>query len=249
MSAAAPTTPSADPRRVHDGAASPPDDVTRLATLGTLACMLAHEMNNLLTPVLSYARLAMDAPADVALGRKAHEHAIRGVEACNAMAESILGFARQEGGDVAGVGVCVEAALRCVPRELAKDGIRLELGVDDALEASISPTSLTQVLLNLILNAREAMGGGGRLTIRAERSTWNTGEDRVRIMVEDTGAGIEPDELERVFLPFVSRGDRSSGVGLGLAICSRLLDDAGGRISVSSEVGQGTAFVVDLPAA
>lgn len=220
-----------------------------MATLGTLASMLAHEMNNLLTPVLSYARLAMDAPADSALNRKAHEHAVRGVEACNAMSESILGFAKQEGGDSADIASCVDQALRCLPRELAKDGIEPRLELQGELAADISPTALTQVLLNLVLNAREAMSSGGVLTIRAERSTWNSGEPSVRISVEDTGDGIDPDELERVFLPFVSRGDRPGGAGLGLAICSHLVEDAGGRISAASEVRQGAVFVIELPAA
>ncbi len=227
-----------------------PFDLTRMATLGTLACMLAHEMNNLLTPVLNYAKLALDAPADSRLGRKAHENAVHSVRACHAMAESILGFAREEGGDAsADVAACVEQALRCMPRELAKDGVSLETQVGGGACVAAPAVMLTQVLLNLILNAREAMPQGGELRISAERSTWNTGESTLQISVSDTGRGIASDELGRIFEPFVSAGARAESTGLGLAICRRLLEDAGGTISVESRVGEGSVFTIELPEA
>jgi len=221
-------------------------DLTRMATLGTLACMLAHEMNNLLTPVLNYARMALDAPADSRIGRRAHENAIQSVEACNVMAESILGFAREGQEGPASVPESVDQAIRCLPRDLAKDGVELELDVDDSLSADIAPTALAQIVLNLALNARQAMPAGGRLAISAGRSTWNTGENRVTLRVADTGCGIEGDTLERIFEPFVSGG---RGFGLGLTICRRLLDEVDGRIRVASTVGEGSVFEVDLPAA
>ena len=221
-------------------------DLTRMATLGTLACMLAHEMNNLLTPVLNYARMALDAPADARIGRRAHENAIQSVEACNAMAESILGFARDGEEGPAGVRVCVEQAIHCLPRDLVKDGVDLELEIDSSLTAEMAPTALTQIVLNLVLNAREAMRSGGRLSIIAERSTWNTGQSRVVLRVQDTGCGMERDSLGRIFEPFVSGG---AGFGLGLAICRRLVDEVDGRIRVSSAVGEGSVFEIDLPAA
>ncbi len=222
-------------------------DLTRMATLGTLACMLAHEMNNLLTPVLSYAKLALDAPADTRMGRRAHENAIRGVEACNAMAESILGFARQDSDGPADLRACVDQALRCMPRDLSKDGVALEVEIPEGATASISTTALVQILLNLVLNARDAMSAGGRLTIRAERSTWNTGEPGVRLSVSDTGCGIDTESLDSIFNVFVS-GSGATGCGLGLAICRRLLEEVGGSIRVESRVGEGATFLLDLPA-
>lgn len=227
--------------------------LTRLATLGSLACMMAHEMNNLLTPALNYARMAQDAPADSRLTRRAHESTVSSIQACQAMAQSLLGFAttdEQRGGS-AGVKDAVDRAVTCLPRPLAKDGVRLEVDVDPSLLVATPPTALDQVLLNLILNARHAMPQGGRLRITAECSTWNTSERRVEIRVADTGVGIPPDRLERIFQPFVSfqkQGDRS-GSGLGLAICRQLIEASAGSIEAESEVGRGSVFTLRLPLA
>jgi len=247
--------PATSPHELPEAPASPDNllgeeasfDLTRMATLGTLACMLAHEMNNLLTPVLSYAKLALDAPADGRMGRRAHENAIRGVEACNAMAESILGFARQNSDGPADIQDCVDQALRCLPRDLAKDGVTLDVDIPEDASVTISTTALVQILLNLMLNARDAMSAGGRLTIRGERSTWNTGEAGVRLSVTDTGCGIDAESLDSIFNVFVS-GSGATGCGLGLAICRRLLEEVGGSIRVESRVGEGSTFVIDLPA-
>jgi signal transduction histidine kinase len=225
--------------------------VTRLATIGSLACMMAHEMNNLLTPALNYAKMALDAPADTRINRKAHESAITSVQACQRMASSLLGFATTEPqqGGAASVSECVSRAIACLPRELSKDGIRVERNVPTPLLVCIDETALDQVLLNLILNARQAMSRGGTLTIRAERSTWNSGEPgAVSITVADTGEGIPPEQVERIFQPFVSlrSGEQSPGSGLGLAICRQLLESAGGTIRVESEPGRGSSFVLSL---
>jgi len=228
--------------------------VTRLATIGSLACMMAHEMNNLLTPALNYAQMALDAPADARITRKAHESTVASVQACQRMAGSLLGFATatpRQGGE-AEVSACVDRALACLPRELLKDGIRVERRVPTPLLVRIDATALDQVLLNLILNARQAMPRGGTLTISAERSTWNTGEPgAVEIRVSDTGEGIAPGQIERIFQPFVSLrspGD-PPGAGLGLAICRQLVEAAGGSITVASERGSGAVFTVTAPEA
>jgi signal transduction histidine kinase len=227
--------------------------ITRLATLGSLACMMAHEMNNLLTPALNYARMAQDAPADSRLNRRAHESTVTSIRACQAMAQSLLGFAtsdEQRGGS-ASVRDAVDRAVQCLPRPLAKDGVRLEVDVDPSLRVATPPTALDQVLLNLVLNARHAMPQGGELRLSAERSTWNTGERCVEIRVADTGVGIPQDRLERIFQPFVSfqkQGDRP-GSGLGLAVSRQLIESSGGTIEVESEPGRGSVFTIRLPLA
>jgi len=234
--------------------------LNRMATLGALACMLAHEMNNLLTPVLNYSKLALDAPANDRLSRRAHENAVASVEACNAMANSLLGFAASDEREDADVAACVARAIECIPRDLAKDGVRVEIDTPHGLAVAMPATSLVQVVLNLVLNARRAIqrggaGGtkqGGWIEIRAGRSTWNTG-GAVTLTVRDSGVGMDAETAERVFTPFFSAGGESgeegSGAGLGLAICRRLVEDAGGVIEVESEPGEGACFTLTIPVA
>jgi len=222
--------------------------LSRMATLGALACMLAHEMNNLLTPVLNYAKLALDAPANDQLNQRAHENAIASVNACNAMAGSLLGFAASKDTPNAEIAACIRRAVECLPRSLSKDGIVLAIEAPRDLHVAISNTELVQVLLNFVLNARRAMPQGGQLTIQAERSTWNTDRDAVVITVRDTGSGMDEETAARIFTPFFTSGEQG-GSGLGLTICKRLIEDAGGEIELETAPGAGTTFTVTLPAA
>jgi signal transduction histidine kinase len=144
----------------------------------------------------------------------------------------------------------IEDALACLGRDLEKDAITLHLDVPDDLAVRAHAASLQQVLFNLILNARQAMlDRPGRLSFSARRET-----DRVVIDVTDTGCGIKPDHLGKIFEPFFStkqnesRPDRA-GIGLGLHVCKRLMAEQMGDISVYSQPGQGATFTLTLPAA
>ncbi|MEC9373733.1 MAG: HAMP domain-containing sensor histidine kinase [Planctomycetota bacterium] len=232
------------------------DRANRLATLGATVGAIAHEFNNILTPVMSYAELALSDPADRDLAQKALRKAAQGAEKAAQISRALLGFST--GGAThdgkADVANAVEEALLCLARDPAKNGIRLTVDVEHALCAAIRPIALEQILLNLILNANEAMKRqGGSLTIEA-CSTWNTHDERAcRITVADTGPGI-PDEIRsRLFTPFTTsrrpEGTRSytGGAGLGLAICKQLIEAAGGTIDVES-TSRGTTFTITLPA-
>ena len=245
----------------------------RLATLGTLAASIAHEFNNLLTPILSYAQLALQAPEDGEMVNKALRKAIEGSEKASAIASSMLGFIRDEDDGCVHVAHAVSDALGCLARDLSKDGIRLSVEVGPECWARMRPVALEQVLLNLILNARDAMKpGGGSLTIHATCSTWNIassgnhpphlspgrprvavgdGSDEiVEISVQDTGCGMAPELSARVFEPFVRDRTRGrSSTGLGLSICKRLVEEVGGGIGLESAVGSGTRFLIRVPRA
>lgn len=241
----------------------------RLATLGLLAGSIAHEFNNILTPVLSYAHMALASPEDEAMTRKALRKAADGTEKAARIASAMLGFVREEDQpERAEVRAVVEEAMRCLGRDPAGDGIMVDVDVPAGCAVRMRPIALEQVLMNLILNAVEAMRpGSGRLRIAAKCSTWNTpgppgppgrsGVAGVTIEVEDTGPGIAPEMIERIFQPFVSHrpaagtgGEgKRKGTGLGLAICKRLIEEAGGTIGVSSRVGEGTTFRIGLPGA
>ncbi len=237
----------------------------RLATLGTIASSIAHEFNNILTPVLSYAHMALAAPDDRVLASKALQKAADGTQKAAEIASAMLGFVRDNDAcDRAEVEGVVRDAVSCLGCNLAKEGIELVVSIPDGCIASIRPVALHQVVLNLLLNAMEAVKPSqGRIEVTAkwtDRSTWNsacnanpTPESEsprgVIIRVSDTGRGISPDVLDRVFEPLVSsRGEAGSrkGTGLGLSICKRLVAQAGGTITVQSEPGNGTTFEISL---
>ena len=231
------------PCRLPEGVAD--EQIQRLATLGVLAGSIAHEVNNLLTPVLSYAQLALQNPDDRELTAKALTKSAAGAEKAGHIMSSLLGFVRSDTESRAtDVTTCIEEALGCIGCNLEREGIE------------VSPMALQQVLLNLLLNARDAIqDGSGTLTIRAKRSTWNNPNhpdnhtDSVEISIEDTGCGMDSEMLENAFLPFVTRRHNTrngSGTGLGLPICKQLVEEVGGRIAASSAPNAGTRFDVML---
>ena len=227
-----------------------------LATIGTLAAGMAHEINNVLTPVLAYAQLAKANSSDAALRSKALDKTIDGVHAASGIARAILGFsAPHDNNEHADVGEVIQAALDCLPRPLQHDGIRIDLRVPPSTRVSIGPLSLQQVLLNLILNACNALGeAGGDLTISAtSQSDGNT-----LLVISDNGPGIPEPVAANLFEPFVTSGrpfarpgetatNHRCGSGLGLAVCRLLINEAGGNISVTSQPGQGATFRIVLP--
>jgi signal transduction histidine kinase len=225
----------------------------RLSSLGSLAAIIAHELNNILTPVLNYAKLATLAPDDQGRAIRALSKTVDGVRSASRITEAVLGYARTEEAEApASVLEAVENALACVARKPEKDRIALVVDVPADCFVPMSATALQQVLLNLILNAREAMHAkAGTLRIAAERSTWNTGRGggAIEITVADTGRGIEPGALSRVFEPFYTRRAETSpeqGAGLGLAICKHLIEGAGGVIEAASAPGKGATFTIRL---
>jgi signal transduction histidine kinase len=222
----------------------------RLSTLGTMTATVVHEFNNILTPIISYAQLAMGRPDDAALSDKAHRKALEGAERASQLCASLLGYARDD--DPIGrapLREAVHSAINCLGRGLEKDGIRVELDLPE-IDLAISPTSLEQVLVNLVLNARKAMAErGGSLTIRG----WSQGS-MVHLDLTDTGRGVPPDVADRLFEPFVtcdpgSSAGQQKGTGLGLSVCRDLITDAAGQVSFESTPGQGTTFHLLIPKA
>jgi signal transduction histidine kinase len=136
-------------------------------------------------------------------------------------------------------------------RDPQKDGIALRVQVQPDLIVHGDPVQLEQVLLNLLINARQAMlGKGGSLTVKASK-TEDGGE--IKIQVIDTGPGIPEKLLPKIFQPFfttkgTAKPGESKGTGLGLAICREIVEHHRGRIDVASEVGKGTTFTIFLPA-
>lgn len=221
----------------------------KLAAMGTMSAMLAHEFNNLLTPLIGHAQMALQR-RDAAQMATALERVLRQARRAASLCDKILGMARDDGGaiDRAPLRQIAEDALDCLARDLQRDGIEVEIDIDPALCVRCVPAAIQQVLYNLLVNARQAMlDRGGRLSLAAEP----TADGHVRLDVSDTGPGIDPAVLPRLFEPFFStkgeadRPDRR-GLGLGLTISRQLVSESGGELSVTSARGVGTTFTITL---
>jgi signal transduction histidine kinase len=228
----------------------------RLATIGTIAAVIAHEFNNLLTPIVSYSQFALQSAEgespDMELIRKALGKAYNASTKAGKICNSMLSLARGEVtfGQVS-LQKVVDEVLMVLARDPQKDNIALRVQVPPELFVDGDEVQLEQVLLNLLINARQAMlGKGGSLWVKAAHSE-NPGE--LRIQVIDTGPGIPEKLLPKIFQPFfttkgTTRKGEARGTGLGLAICKEIIEHHHGRIEVQSEVGKGTTFSIYLPA-
>jgi PAS domain S-box-containing protein len=215
----------------------------RVESLGTLASGIAHDLNNVLTPILMAAsalRSGLPDPARADLLKAVEDSARRGA----ALVQQVLSFARGVEGDYQAVSLADVVRLM---RDTVPRGIDIQTDVADTLPAVLGDTTqLHQVLLNLVLNARDAMPGGGRLTITAE--VVDNGQ-AVCLAVTDTGTGIPLDLQDRIFDPFFTTKPTGYGSGLGLSTVASLVRGHGGRVAVESAPGQGTTFRIHLPVA
>ncbi len=224
--------------------------IQALANIGTNTAMIAHEINNLLTPLANYAALALQYPDDTALAEKALQKTAKNCDRAIKVAESILAVVtgQTQEKQTRRLKLLVEEIFSCLVRDFAKDQITVNIDISDDLAVWAVPVEIQQVLMNLILNARDAMlERGGTLNIKA----WET-EDTVQIQVCDTGCGINSADLERIFRPFFTTKNtdtqsEKSGSGLGLAFCKSIIDKCNGSICVESKPAEKTAFLITLP--
>lgn len=221
-----------------------------LANIGTVASMIAHEINNILTPLTNYAQLAINNPADTALTRKALEKTVLNSTRAAKILESIKTLANGEKQHKKNsrLNLMIEDIFTCMCRDFSRDKITVDIQIPDGLTIWAVPVQMQQMLMNLILNARDAMlPKGGRLTIKAEDAS-----DTVHIEVADTGCGIATENVDRIFEPFFSTKNfdssyNSAGAGMGLAFCKHIVETHNGSIVVNSRIGEGTSFTIILP--
>ncbi len=224
----------------------------RLTALGELVSTTTHEFNNVLMTIINYAKLGLR-HKDAETRQKAFDKILVAGNRAARITNSILGFARNRSGafEPTDMHKLVDDTLLLLERELSKYRISVERQIEPVPRARANPNQIQQVLLNLLVNARQAMPQGGQVLVRLG---YDATAEMVDLVVRDNGCGMSPETLRRIFEPFFTtkRGPDSSGkggTGLGLSACRDIIEAHQGRIRVDSSVGKGTAFTIKLPIA
>jgi PAS domain S-box-containing protein len=236
------------------------EQASRLESVGQLAGGVAHDFNNLLGVILNYADFIAEEIGEESPAHEDVKEIRRAAERATQLTRQLLIFSRRD--VVKPQPINLNDSVREMERLLRRTiGEHIELAVkfgSDLPAVMADPGQLEQVLVNLALNARDAMPQGGRLrietaTIEADDDFLDDNPDLrpgryVKLTVADTGTGMEEETLRRVFEPFFSTKPKGEGTGLGLATVYGIVRGARGAISIHSELGEGTAFTVHLPA-
>lgn len=219
----------------------------RLATIGQLSAGVAHELNEPIGSILGFAQLIEKNPQlpeqveqDAVKIKKASLHA-------REVIKKLMLFARQTPPQKIRVDLnqIVDEGLYFLESRCAKEGIRVERKLAGSLpKIHADPAQMTQVLVNVVVNAIQAMPGGGKLTIQTRAS-----KKTVSLAIKDTGTGMDEKIKKQVFLPFFTTKDIGHGTGLGLAVVHGIVTSHRGSIDVRSALGKGTTFEVSLPIA
>src|SRR5262245_7650936 len=224
----------------------------RLTALGELVGTTTHEFNNVLMTILNYAKMGLR-HKDNATRDKALDKILAAANRAAKITNGILAFARNrsqslEPTDLARV---IGDSMMLLERELNKYRIRVETQIETVPSAMANGNQIQQVLMNLVINARQAMPQGGTILIRL---AFDTASQMVELIVRDTGCGMSPETMRRIFDPFFSTksgpdASGKGGTGLGLSMCRDIIEAHHGRIRVDSALGKGTVFTIKLPAA
>lgn len=226
-------------------------DARKAATLGELLGTTTHEFNNALTTILNYAKMGLR-HRDTPTRDKALERILSAGTRAAKITASVLGMSRSGSArfEPTNLELLIEDALVLLEREMTKYRVQVEREYAPVPKVSANPSQIQQVLLNLLVNARQAMPSGGRLILRLAHDPL-TGI--VDLMVRDTGCGMTPDVMRRMFDPHFSTKSGpdetgKGGSGLGLSACREIVEAHRGRIRVESAPGRGTAITIRLPA-
>jgi len=221
--------------------------VQKLASLGRLTSGVAHELNNPLNNISTSVQILIEELEDDDLEYKKELliGAEKEVERSKEIVKSLLEFARERSLTLkqAYFKDLVNNAIKRVKSQVP-DNVILKVEVPDDIQATVGPLGIERVLINLIVNAVQAMKNGGEVTVKACKQESNSG---FYFRVIDTGEGIPKEIISKIFDPFFTTKEIGKGTGLGLSIIYGIIEQHGGKIKVSSEVGKGTTFICFLP--
>ncbi|MEJ2097279.1 MAG: ATP-binding protein [Deltaproteobacteria bacterium] len=230
---------------------------SKLASIGELSAGVAHEINNPLAIILTERQILLDLEKQTQMTgfefktqfQDSMNQIDRQIKRCKRITHNLLRFARRTQSIVEPVNLneFLNEIIELMEREAQSNGIKITHSFDASLPLLLSdPSQLQQVFLNLITNAIDAHEGKpyGKIHIR---SAATNGKGGVSVNISDTGSGIAPENLEKIFDPFFTTKPVGKGTGLGLSICYSIIRQLGGDISVTSQVGLGTEFVISLP--
>ena len=221
----------------------------KMAALGMLAGGIAHEINNPLGGILAFAQLIMRDLDDKSPVKDDLKEIETAALRCKQIVEDLLNFSRQSHGNIKeafSVNDIIRKILPLMRLKLRSQQVELETtfdGTDPHVRGY--PTRLQQVVLNLLTNAAQAINQKGTIAIRTQ---CDDERNVVTIQVNDSGHGIAPEDIDRIFDPYFTTKEAGEGTGLGLSICYSIVSEHDGQIKVNSEVGKGTQFNVILPA-
>ena len=225
-----------------------------MASLGKMAAVVAHEVNNPLSGILTYAKLLRKWVGSGQAEHEKREDALQCLDLiatesrrCGDLIKNLLKFSRTSPMNVRSTDLheVVDRCLLLVKHQLELGGVDLQLNLAEGLpRVPCDPEQIEQVLIALVMNAIDAMPRGGNLWLE---SRLNHDGTEIEIRVRDDGAGIAPDVLPNIFEPFMTTKESGHGVGLGLAISRGIVERHNGRIEVESMLGRGTTFTVILP--
>jgi two-component system cell cycle sensor histidine kinase/response regulator CckA len=229
-----------------------------MESVGTLAGGIAHDFNNILAIILAYATLIEPAVSESKNMRVAIDAIIKAVRRGTALVRQILTFARKAEYEIIALNVngIVDEVTEMIRETFPRVITHVQELTTSLPSVHADHTQLHQVLLNLCVNARDAMPDGGVLTVRTSQVHGSVLRDRfigvraseyVSIEVQDTGIGMSPEIQQRVFEPFYTTKEKGKGTGLGLAVVFGIMQSHDGFIGVESELGKGTTFRVYLP--
>ncbi|TVM31530.1 sensor histidine kinase [Oceanidesulfovibrio marinus] len=222
----------------------------KIAALGTFTAGIAHELNNPINNISLSAETLGELYGEE-LDEDANEMVhdiIMQSERAGEIVKNLLDFSRTERPAFSPLQVLdvIDSTVTLIKNQLMVTGVTLDMDIpEDIPDIQGNLRNLQQVFMNLLLNAIQAMPGGGAITIAAREQ----GQKMVRIEVRDTGAGIDPKVLEHIFEPFFTTKEVGKGTGLGLAVMYSIVQRHGGRVEVKSEPGKGSVFAVILPRA
>jgi len=220
-----------------------------MEAVGRLAGGVAHDFNNLLTAINGFTELATSEAEPGSEVAEYLEEIRRSAERATALTRQLLAFGRRAVLQPRVLDLNqVVANIAPMLQRIIGDDVRLEVIADPLLRRTRADRGqLEQVIVNLAANGRDAMPGGGKLTISTENAVDAETRGWVRLRISDTGVGMDAGTAEHIFEPFFTTKSPGSGTGLGLATVFGIVRQSGGNVTVDSEPGQGSSFLIDLP--